>query len=473
MSFKKALAAFAILFCTSGYGQSSTSLRLDSLIAIAEKGVYRNPLESRQIAETILQEAGNETHKPYQAQALKIIGGAYYVRGDYDLALEKFLDSYQMYVEIQDTTRMSQLLSNIGLVYKNIDDYDNSLLHYRKALKLVPEQDISSRSRMINNIGVVFQRMQQYDTAEFFLRQSLTLKSELDDEKGMANTLTNLGIIAFEKGEFEQAIDYHQQSLILETKLKSDEGIAKSLNNIGSTYLALKHYKGAVEYARRALEISKRLGTKEQMKQAYETLTLCAENRNDFRSAFQFQSQLLQVRDSLMNEDIARQMGRLESKLELASKESEIERLSYENQISNLRAGKVRNQLILSLFGAGLALALMLALYFQRAKKAKAEKLAQESQYEALQKRFIEILNGPQAYELQDNLSELNEKLVNPLTEREYDALKLSLQGLTNKEIGDKLFVSDHTVKFHLRNIYNKLGVSNRKEALEYVVKSS
>ena len=102
-----------------------------------------------------------------------------------------------------------------------------------------------------------------------------------------------------------------------------------------------------------------------------------------------------------------------------------------------------------------------------------AERVAQESQYDALQKRFIEVVSGPQTFELKDDIEVLNQKLVTPLTEREYDSLKLSLQGHTNKEIGERLFVSENTVKFHLRNIYNKLGVSNRKEALEYVLKTS
>jgi DNA-binding NarL/FixJ family response regulator len=51
------------------------------------------------------------------------------------------------------------------------------------------------------------------------------------------------------------------------------------------------------------------------------------------------------------------------------------------------------------------------------------------------------------------------------LTEREEEILKLLAEGLSNAQIGARLHLSENTIKFHLRNIYAKLGVSNRTEA--------
>jgi DNA-binding NarL/FixJ family response regulator len=51
------------------------------------------------------------------------------------------------------------------------------------------------------------------------------------------------------------------------------------------------------------------------------------------------------------------------------------------------------------------------------------------------------------------------------LSEREAEVLALAAQGLTNALIAQRLNVSDNTVKFHLQNIYQKLGVNNRTEA--------
>jgi DNA-binding NarL/FixJ family response regulator len=53
-----------------------------------------------------------------------------------------------------------------------------------------------------------------------------------------------------------------------------------------------------------------------------------------------------------------------------------------------------------------------------------------------------------------------------PLTERETEVLDLLSKGLANKQIAMQLGISEHTVKFHVSSIYQKLGVTNRTEAV-------
>jgi two-component system nitrate/nitrite response regulator NarL len=51
------------------------------------------------------------------------------------------------------------------------------------------------------------------------------------------------------------------------------------------------------------------------------------------------------------------------------------------------------------------------------------------------------------------------------LSPRELDVLEAVSKGLSNRAVGQELFLSDQTVKFHLNKIYRKLGVTNRTEA--------
>ena len=57
------------------------------------------------------------------------------------------------------------------------------------------------------------------------------------------------------------------------------------------------------------------------------------------------------------------------------------------------------------------------------------------------------------------------------LTERELEVLKLVAQGLNNREIAKRLFISENTVKNHVRNILEKLQLHSRMEAVMYAVK--
>jgi len=57
------------------------------------------------------------------------------------------------------------------------------------------------------------------------------------------------------------------------------------------------------------------------------------------------------------------------------------------------------------------------------------------------------------------------------LTERELGILQLVGEGMSNKQIGKTLFISDRTVQAHLSNIFSKLGVSSRTEAVMYAIR--
>ena len=59
-----------------------------------------------------------------------------------------------------------------------------------------------------------------------------------------------------------------------------------------------------------------------------------------------------------------------------------------------------------------------------------------------------------------------NAALIEPLSERELEVLELLAEGLTNPEIASRLFLALNTIKAHTRNIYGKLGVNNRTQAV-------
>jgi DNA-binding NarL/FixJ family response regulator len=61
---------------------------------------------------------------------------------------------------------------------------------------------------------------------------------------------------------------------------------------------------------------------------------------------------------------------------------------------------------------------------------------------------------------------------VHALTAREREVLAMVADGLSNHEVGDRLFITEQTVKFHLGNVYRKLAASNRTEAARKAMKA-
>jgi len=62
--------------------------------------------------------------------------------------------------------------------------------------------------------------------------------------------------------------------------------------------------------------------------------------------------------------------------------------------------------------------------------------------------------------------SEPSDRLSEPLSERELEILACLAEGLSNQEIANKLFLAEQTVRWYNSQIYSKMAVGNRKEAV-------
>jgi len=99
--------------------------------------------------------------------------------------------------------------------------------------------------------------------------------------------------------------------------------------------------------------------------------------------------------------------------------------------------------------------------------------------------QFLEMLNGLQqgkaamtrqtTARLMKGFSTPSSPQVEPaknLTEREIELLQLVANGLSNKAVAQKMSISENTVKYHLKNILQKLNVQNRTEAVTYAIRT-
>lgn len=64
------------------------------------------------------------------------------------------------------------------------------------------------------------------------------------------------------------------------------------------------------------------------------------------------------------------------------------------------------------------------------------------------------------------SMHEINSQIKTPITQREYEVLLDVSQGMTNKQMAEKHFVSVNTIKSHLKKVYQKLDVHNRSSAI-------
>ncbi|MDH5476424.1 MAG: response regulator transcription factor, partial [Cyclobacteriaceae bacterium] len=79
------------------------------------------------------------------------------------------------------------------------------------------------------------------------------------------------------------------------------------------------------------------------------------------------------------------------------------------------------------------------------------------------------VMAGKQYYDLIHNFNSSKEEVVqHKLSKRELDIIRLLAEGLTSPEIGEKLFISEHTVRTHRKNILRKMDFTNTSQLVQY-----
>lgn len=81
------------------------------------------------------------------------------------------------------------------------------------------------------------------------------------------------------------------------------------------------------------------------------------------------------------------------------------------------------------------------------------------------------VMSGKNYYDLIKTFNSDQEEVVQyKLSEREIDIIRAMAEGLTSYEIADKLFISEHTVKTHRKNILRKTNFSNASQLIQFAV---
>ncbi len=118
---------------------------------------------------------------------------------------------------------------------------------------------IQTRSKFFHYAGKFKQHKGEPDQSRKLFEESLVLKKELNDKKGMSDTLNDIGNLLGSIGEVDSAQKYFERSLAIRRELKDQRGIAKSLRNLGANSVFKDDFKKAKLFLDESLMIFREL----------------------------------------------------------------------------------------------------------------------------------------------------------------------------------------------------------------------
>tara|TARA_R110001606_G_C15403849_1_gene653775 strand:+ start:11139 stop:12710 length:1572 start_codon:yes stop_codon:yes gene_type:complete len=432
-------------------------------ITLAQLLLYTGEMDS---AEVLLKEASKifleQEDSTLLAQSFFELGTLYYYQSKDSLALENFFKALPMFQALKNVRGQAFIYNNLSNLVSYMDDTEGAIDYMLKSIDLKMQLgDEALLGTSYHNLGRLYYRLDNLDMAINYFRMSLRVKKKYNNIKGLATTYNSLAGIQLKLKRNDSAIFYHQEAIAIDRQLQDTLGLANDVLSLADTYLELGNFSRAVQYSVEALSYAQepRLvrDTRQVVAQSYQGV-------GDYRKALEYYQLYMSLNDSLTNADRQKSIDELREKYETEEKQKEIILLARENEIAGLELDKTRSQLYLAL--AAVVLVVGGAFVFVWNTQLKRKLLNEEI---TNLRNQLNLLLAPGDSQGELSMEVVNGKLTSPLTEREFEILRLAVSDMNNKEIAETVFLSVHTVKFHLSKIYEKLGVNDRQAALKFI----
>jgi len=251
------------------------------------------------------------------ANSLQNIGIVYSYQGDYVKMLDYYLQSLKVYEELKYKKGIAGSFIGIGGVYWYQGDYENAIDYYLQSLKIYKELGYKKGiASSLSGVGIVYDSQGKTEKALEYYMKSLEMYKELGDKKEIGRSLNNIGSLYYVQRDIDKALQFYLASLRIREELKDNSGTASSLNNIGELYSLQGNDQKALEYINKSLSIAKGIGDKDNIQQSYVSLAEIFAKQINFKDAYKYHELYSDVKDSLLNVEKSKEIGKLEARYE-------------------------------------------------------------------------------------------------------------------------------------------------------------
>lgn len=516
-----------ILFCFSlvVFSQKSKKVNIDSVFTVLKNTpsskkkvddlihLYRSSVRQRQINEAIIDEALSVSEELFYINGIakcynrKGLSARYQSKFNKAVRLHKRSLSY--FQKTTDTFSRLKCLNNIGVAYRKLNRENDAFNYYFQALKLAEQiNNMKSIAIANNGIGNIFVDTKEYDKALEYLKKGINLQVEYNNARNQEIGLSNIGEVYILKKQYDSAYHYIDKAMKISIKTKNFEGIAIKQNLLGVLNQKTKKYSTSISFYDKAIPTLKKHNNKkylcnslinkgidlielnkhddalininkglaiaininsiENIALGYKALVNYYSRINDYKKALYAHKKSTVFYDSILNIESKRSIINSQIAYESLKKDEQIQKLAQDKEVHSKQSKKRFNSLLyVFLFSILIILGLLyLKILNKKNTDLKLENKKNEIQNYLLQIKDLEHKSNSSNKSEQEVIDTFN---TYNLSKREQEVFAYISKGLTNSEIAEAIFLSKNTIKTHIQNIYSKLDVKNRIQALKKI----
>lgn len=435
-----------------------------------ELGLFDKALPHYLKSQQMARDNGDSVEVAIQAYNL---GTVYFKLGELQSATEMLNEAYAIDLVRKDTSALGFDLTLMSDLQVSMKNFDQALDYSKEALQWLRNEGVNANSKGIrfSKVGNIFYLKNNLDSADRYLGYAQEEYEALGDSVRLATLWVTQAKVAIARENYREAIELAFRAKRWHVKNGYNSQVSYANLTMIKALLQSGKFFEAEAVINENLKVAKDLQLLDDLKETYWFLSELYDFQNKHKDSKEAFVKYQMIKDSLISMEEKQKIKQLELTFKFDKIESENEILRLNNAVAAAQIEKDKLQimwLIISLAIALVGSVLIIWLMYNRYQLKRKLLMAEISE---LRVQIKSLLEGDTS-DLGLDAASLNDKLNNPLSVREFEILQYAISDLNNSQIAEKIFVSVNTVKYHLKNIYTKLGVSNRKQALEYVIKS-
>ncbi|MFK7951291.1 MAG: tetratricopeptide repeat protein, partial [Ekhidna sp.] len=297
------------------------------------------------------------------------IGLLYYDLGSYQTALEYLLKSLAMKKKIKQVYGYSTTLNNIGLVFEKVADYEEARENFEEALEMAlqtknPAQEIYSQ----NNIGITYLKEGAFDQALSYFRSALQLAEETENLNWGAVSLRGIGEIFTERKAYDSAEVYLKKALASCEIIEDKKGLTEIYFLLAKLYFIQDNVSLASGYLNKSQDFAKQIRISQQLLSNLKLYIEIYERSSNKEKVISYQSQYINLRDSLFQDVFSRNLSLVPLKLK-----REEDRIRFADQQAELKSQGLMNSLFVIIIIAIAPLVVFLIILLHKNNKKNIE----------------------------------------------------------------------------------------------------
>lgn len=274
-----------------------------------------------------------------KAQGLNAIAAVHQRIGNEEESSRLQLKALEILESIQDSAGIGRALYQLGTIAFYRENYQQALKYYQGSLSLAEER---KKDKAIlscySALGPTYAGLGDTLKAHQYLNYALALSRTLKIRSKEAYALHNLGAHYLKKKEFDKALKALQESYQIKAELQDKWGLIGSHIYLGDVYMKQKRLALADAAYQEGLALADEIDSDRRRAPLYKRLAKVASAQNDFRRAFTMSSEYIDLKETLLNEEMIKNASNAHIKYELTKKENEIQLLKQENRFKKSKS---------------------------------------------------------------------------------------------------------------------------------------